>query len=764
MRKGIICYLCSVLLMACSGGNGGSGGTQPAPVPAGPDGQPSRPNTPAVPPPEEVTPVRPPPTESELVLYKKTKDLLSKISLVTDVEAGPNLSDAENAKADALSSSFLDCGINLNGSRCNDELGVQGSTTLLDPEGDTKFISEPQLGSANGMIFKYDVQRQPILKSDSASIYLRLRKRQVNEDLKSYMADHQAVRLLLTVKLVGYDDTGRPYSRLRETVLQRLFPARSLRHLHHMSEILSAFTYEEPDTTEKINGFYLSNKKLFATESSLNIAWSAMVFIQTRSSLKPAVRPCAEELYKNLLQPLRQYGAVVLIGLDPNQIKFKSDALAAAEAHPNIYIRAEAIGALSKVSLAQSEEEQVLKNLSAKEMYLRNAALDYARAIHAEKEHLETLIKIMHSDLSDSKIEIAKMIGQNPSKQALYTLVAAMDDKDLYVRDTVAKILSKKSFDEADLQYLRPQLSAVNSDARIAAAKLANKIAGDQASEALIQNLSDGDLYVRDDLQKLLLARDLGEAAAEGLAKQLQSAPEDSKIIAARLLKRIGTAQAISALINQVDDSSIYVRDEVQKVLRDCPISDLYFKLLVKKLKQATNEDARMTVCDLLNTIDAFGATAALIESLGDQDLYVRDHSQKILSKRKIGPESVNALFVALQKTPEDSKIVAAQLLGKIGDDFAKIALIKRLDDNSIYVRDEIQKQLSKSAFSVDFVDELAVQLKNAAANDARMAAAKLLGKIKDAKSVAALKKCLEKETDIYVKDEIEKAIKKASG
>ena len=196
----------------------------------------------------------------------------------------------------------------------------------------------------------------------------------------------------------------------------------------------------------------------------------------------------------------------------------------------------------------------------------------------------------------------------------------------------------------------------------------------------------------------LLVAQ--GDAAVEKLIGTLQSGDILARRQAAYILGQIKNKRAVAPLIANIGDSDGFLRREV--------------------------------VSALGNIADA-SAVGPLIERLRDSDAGVREGASSALVA--IGSAAVPALITALND-PTDIRLAAAGILGQIKDVRAVAPLLASLDSGDAAFRQSAVNAIA--AIGIPSVEPLIAKLQDNNISG-RIAAARALGKTKDARGITPL-------------------------
>ena len=213
---------------------------------------------------------------------------------------------------------------------------------------------------------------------------------------------------------------------------------------------------------------------------------------------------------------------------------------------------------------------------------------------------------------------------------------------------------------------------------------------GEEAVDPLISFLKEEDSFI---LLKVVTA--LGNIkdprAIEpliGVLKDKDSEVRESAVVA---LKRFGET-AVEPLISALQAEDLEVRRSVIKILGQLKDSRAVESLIVA-LK---DEDAevRKSAVDALGPIKDSRAVEPLIMALKYEDSKVRENVVKAI--KEIGEAAVDTLIKTLQSEDFDIRVLAAWVLGQIGDSRATDPLIAALQDKEFFVQAKAAEALGE--------------------------------------------------------------------
>ena len=323
----------------------------------------------------------------------------------------------------------------------------------------------------------------------------------------------------------------------------------------------------------------------------------------------------------------------------------------------------------------------------------------------------------VYSDASSFRLYVVRTVGEIADRRAIRFLADRLDDDNEAVRLDAAKALNRIS-GSASAEYLAGALAAGKADLRGQAAESLVKI-GKPAIASLVNLLSNPDPGVR-----LAAVKALGEIgdgrAVEFLTRELDDREDNIYLEAAVALIKTGRP-AVSRLVTLLGDQKILVRTLSQKALS--VIGEPAVAPLISVLGDE-NPVVRKLAAESLGRIADPRAKEPVSKLLEDKDALVRKAAREALG-RITGPlqtrttmdmmrgagRAISSGFTAQEKTesPDTRTLIemlkdpdvnnrwqAAEALGKLREPKAVEALIERLTDKYLLVREESARSLTR--------------------------------------------------------------------
>ena len=356
------------------------------------------------------------------------------------------------------------------------------------------------------------------------------------------------------------------------------------------------------------------------------------------------------------------------------------------------------------------------------------------------------LLNTRHQKNIGVRLEAVRMLGQTGDVRAVEPLIQLLKDSWLDIREEAARAL----WEFRDARAIDALCSNLSDHSDGVAAAVALVKIGTPAVEKLISVLfggntagrvasevlgSIGDIRAIGPLIEALDlpdGRNVGNRGKEALVrignpavKLLDTALRNGKVGCADILVRIGTMEAINALLHALEDENEVVRrvsaESLAKIGDKRAVDTLIDSL------NSQNAHIRKSIVEALGKISDVRVIEPLIDALGDSDIEVQRTAEIVLNsfqtpieaiallislsnnkKQKVryfaasalcnaGIHAVDALIDALRDKDENVRKAVARALGSIGDKRAVEPLrAVVLGDQDIWVRRESENALKK--------------------------------------------------------------------
>lgn len=414
---------------------------------------------------------------------------------------------------------------------------------------------------------------------------------------------------------------------------QRLTKTTNLFELYHLSIMLYNLEGERGQSTVHSRNELAKNLEKHKERIALaesDFQYSIFELLQRLTSEKSILLAVAESLVKAQTDEIKQYAAVKILTLDKTRTSLKSLVIKAMD-HPRSNVRQDAIRVLPTVELKVSEEIAIMLKLNDPDYYVRQTASEVTNGFDMKSSHISTLNTLMKSSYTSTRTYAATLMGRIQGHGANTILIDNMSDPDYYVRQEIYKQLKSKSVSNADLPAVKQQLGSTYTSTREIAATLLAEIGSEAAITLLINATSDNDYYVREAIFKNLKDQKVRETHLPNLAAQLGSRFTNVRSFAAKLVNKVSGDRATKLLISKLSDSDYYLRQEYLKLLEERPLHNQIVSDLTKELSSQYS-NVRTKIAELLAKIGTPDARRALEARLSvEPDYYVKQAIQKAI-------------------------------------------------------------------------------------------------------------------------------------
>jgi HEAT repeat protein/nucleoside diphosphate kinase/tetratricopeptide (TPR) repeat protein len=397
--------------------------------------------------------------------------------------------------------------------------------------------------------------------------------------------------------------------------------------------------------------------------------------------------------------------------------------LIAALRDENDDVRAAAAQALSWIEDSRAVPE-LIAALTDEYFHVRQNAAE-ALGLIKDSRAVPELIAALRDENDGVQAAAAEALGRIGDGRAVPELIVALTDEYFLVRETVVEALSLLR-DTRAVPGLVTALTDEYYGVRLAAAEALGLIGDSRAVPGLVTVLTDNFDVVRANAAEAL--GQIGNSRA--VPDLLATLREDEPLVrryAAEALGCIGDSRAVPELILALRDEYPVIRMNAVEALGLIGDSNAVAGLITVLADEYNADEERAAAAEILARIGDSNAVIGLITALRAKNFFVVEAAAEGLIR--IGKESVPELITVLsdEKNGEQERVVAAEVLGAIGDTRAVPALISALGTENPYVRAD---------------------------------SAEALGRIGDSRALSALKAALS-DMDSYVRESVQEAILK---
>jgi HEAT repeat protein len=242
--------------------------------------------------------------------------------------------------------------------------------------------------------------------------------------------------------------------------------------------------------------------------------------------------------------------------------------------------------------------------------------------------------------------DAAEKLGELRDAKGVSSLIAALDDDDLFVQTAVIRALAAIGHEDA-AGPITEMLNHADWQTRRSAARAMRRFRRPETTRALVLALqADADSSVR-----MAAAESLGELsdkrAVPALAQSLRDPVDAVRRCSAMALGRLGDPAAVPALVDALQDEAQGARMFSARALGN--LGDNRAVIPLTEALEDEDSSVRATAAKSLGQLRDKRATPTLIKALADRDRFVRDNAAWALGE--IGdPRAVEALTRAARE------------------------------------------------------------------------------------------------------------------
>jgi len=522
---------------------------------------------------QETTPIPTPGPHFVWDSYKQS-DLTEQLrfALLEDSQVVATGSQLELAKK--IQQAMIDCGFSNYGPKCLDfevmEAGGVGFFIKYE-NGRLDFYSEIKIQN-DKFLLRFKVTEEKVTVASHVDV-LKIITPRLPGDGVSYFLNPANF-----VPLVG----GSISANTNLEALRRLESAMNIRSLYHMAQLLlTRLIFDGSMTKEKMEEYsrilksvarFVELHKNLITESrefADQKYQEAMLMLITSRKLLTAESTLGicNQLLAAKSEKVRIMAATFVLDAEPTRIELKSLVLKGLQ-HEAWQIRAQAVSAIAKTQLSQSEEILLLGMLADEDSDVFKAASEAAAKIKVAKEHFPKVKQLLASSKWLVRKEAVTLMGRIGTSEAIRELVGRMNDSDSDVRSEVVKILKAKTIGQEHLENMSLHLKDPQWTVRRDAASFIGSIGTEEAIRLLVRALPDSDADVREMIFSQLNKKTLTELQVPGLAEHLASDNWSIRLDTLKLIGKIPGRQTTLILVRQLKDRDSDVRNLVREILR----------------------------------------------------------------------------------------------------------------------------------------------------------------------------------------------------
>ncbi|MHC4598348.1 MAG: HEAT repeat domain-containing protein, partial [Planctomycetota bacterium] len=383
----------------------------------------------------------------------------------------------------------------------------------------------------------------------------------------------------------------------------------------------------------------------------------------------------------------------------------------------------------------------MIRDLKAVEPLLKAVEDPHPKVCSAAAEALGSLgdpravvpiIRLLKSPYGPVRHSAAIALSELKNKDAVPALIKALQSRDSQVVSSCAMALGEigdKRAVEPLIQVVRNRKGTYEHHAAVIALGM---IGDPRAAPVLKELLGEKDERVKAYALKAL-ANCGGETDLPAFIEALASPDPEQRLAAVRALARTGNPEVLPHVYQLLNDETDRVRAAAIKVLGGFGKAGMPF--LIRSLREKPR--ARWPVAHELGKHGS-AAVKPLVALLGDPDESVRYYA--VMALGMIGKPAVESLLEALESETAYKRKSAVEILGRIGDERAVDALLKRLEDPDREVRIRARYALREIGSGVF---DAALPLLNRDDPELRVAGVVILAVCKRPEAVTALTRVL---------------------
>jgi HEAT repeat protein len=426
----------------------------------------------------------------------------------------------------------------------------------------------------------------------------------------------------------------------------------------------------------------------------------------------------------------------------------------------NSYVRTSAAKVLSYIGNSQAVEA-LIAVLNDPDIFVRGWAV-LAIGIIGNSQAVQPLIKVLKEDLHGSiRKEAAWALGVIGESRSLQALTEALNDSDSSVREQAAESLGMIANSQA-VQVLTDALNHSDNFVMVQAARALGKLGDLQAIDLLIAALNHSNNYVKVRAEEALSEMGNVQQVMQQLIKTLNDFRSPIRYAVARVLGKIGNAQALEALIAALNNSNKWDRIRCSVILALGKIANPQAVKALTPFLHDSESDIRTDAAMVLGDTGASQAVEVLREAIQEcYDFVKRWRLAEALAKIS-NSQAAQALIEALNQSQDfHMKWQPAVALGKIGTLQDLPVLIEACQHSHSFIRNQAIEALGKID-NLQAAQTLIEFLKNPD-SDIRGQAAEALSKISNRYAVQAAEALIStlNDTDSFVRWKAAEALTK---
>ncbi|MFC1632253.1 HEAT repeat domain-containing protein [Candidatus Omnitrophota bacterium] len=329
------------------------------------------------------------------------------------------------------------------------------------------------------------------------------------------------------------------------------------------------------------------------------------------------------------------------------------------------------------------------------------AACAGALGAYSDLRAIESLIAGLKDASKEVRFASAWSLGEIGTTAAVEPLIIALQDEEWSVRNSaviaLGEIGSERAMDYLAMTFINEKNERVRKNAKIALDKVKvryrSKVAFTEAKA------------ISNEMVQRKLNRFTGSGELSSFVTALSDESASTRRGAITRFAKKENPQITELLIIALEDIDPSVREQAVLGLKkrleyrwDYELEPSAVEPLIATLKDKYNK-VRMYSAELLGYTKNSRAIAALVDSLNDEDAFVRDRVRSALIN--IGEVALAPLFTALKDGYWEEREAAAWALGGVRDSRALEPLTAALEDENENVRKTTQRALENLKLNI---------------------------------------------------------------
>lgn len=294
----------------------------------------------------------------------------------------------------------------------------------------------------------------------------------------------------------------------------------------------------------------------------------------------------------------------------------------------------------------------------------------FEKSLGQEEELFFLLNKSLKNPLASVRVEAISFIGLLNRPEAVATLIALLNDKDLSVSAEVVRVLEQKMLTDEHIDLLYRMAMDKNPLARQKAVRLIGRITTQKSLQALLlksqEYMDASSKLIRTEVATILGSFYVAEATERLVAMLNDEAIEVRNAAFAplsrgdRLISEKQTRQLIIYLQSPFADVPMKVTQLLSLIK-----SPLAIEAMMNLVSANASVELRLIAVDAIAEVYTAEATTLLLKVLLDSNAVLREKANLALSQRLIGEQELLSLSAGLSYADPSIRLVVASYLAR---------------------------------------------------------------------------------------------------